>query len=183
MNLEQVLDLHRTRYLDHFVQSVQRLGGHASEVMMELGNYAPHPLYKMYRVDYLREEGDQYQVYEFNLKGKRDHPLVSQQVGDCTVNVLPFEWNHCVIQVLCARMDRQALEAWATHWIDEEDTRNPDAEGLKQVIHHISPPTYPLGKLTFGVDFGTAPVKAVMELIQLLQLEKGTESITIGVNE
>ncbi|MBL0020195.1 MAG: hypothetical protein IPP17_28130 [Bacteroidetes bacterium] len=50
------------------------------------------------------------------------------------------------------------------------------------MIHYFSPPTYPEGKLTFAVDLGTAPVRAVMELIRLFQVEPGTLKVTIGAD-
>lgn len=172
--------MHRARYVDHFVQSLGKWSGGGSEILLEMDNYAPDPLYKLIRADYVRNVRGELRVSEFRLSEPFEHAVFQELRGDCIVEVIPFHWNQCIIQVLCERFDRQALEAWATHWLDTENTKSYTAEGLLEVIHYISPPTYPLGRFTFSVDLGTAPVRALMELIRLLPVEKGTTRITIG---
>jgi hypothetical protein len=181
MKLAELLDLHRAHYLDHFAASLEQVENrHFSEALVELSNYAPNKLYQLYRPDHLKVVKGEYRIVEFQLDRPFEHAPFQERRGDCLIEVLPFEWNRCIIQVLCERFDREALETWAHHWMDTEDSRPRDAEGFQNAIHHISPPSYPLGKLTFSIDFGTAPVRAVMELIQIFALEKGTTRVTLG---
>lgn len=180
MNLIQLLDLHRAHYIDHFVESLVKMGDGPTEVMLELDNKAPDELHRMYRVDYLRKHGEGYRIVEFSIDAPFQHDVYTERRGEVIIEVKPFMWNHCVVEVLTERYDRAAVIAWGTHWIDEEDLRPKDEDGLQGVIHNISPAGYPLGKLTFYVDFGTAPVKAVTELIQVLTIGVKSAKVTLG---
>jgi hypothetical protein len=181
IGLAELLDMHRAYYLDHFVTSLGKWSGGISEALLEWDHYAPSQLYKLFRADYVRDVKGELRLTAFNLNGPLEHATYIEERGEFTLEVRPFCWNECVFQVLCERFDRQAVEAWTEHWLDTEESRGRTAEGLREVIHRLSPPTYPLGKLTFFVDFGTAPVRAVMELIQIFQMERGTARIVFGV--
>jgi hypothetical protein len=181
IGLAELLDMHRAHYLDHFVQSMGKWSGGMAEALLEWDRYAPSQLYKLFRGDYVREVKGEVRLTTFDLNGPLEHAIFLEQRGEFTVEVRPFCWNECVFQVLCERFDRQALEAWAEHWLDTEESRGWNADGLREVIHRLSPPTYPLGKLTFFVDFGTAPVRAVLELVQIFQMEQGSSRFIFGV--
>jgi hypothetical protein len=180
MTLVDLLEMHRAHYLDHFVQSLVKAHDGASEILLEMDNYVPDPIYRLYRPDYVRNVKGQLQLMGFNLSAPMDHAVFKEQRGALTVEVRPFVWHECIVQVYCERYDRKALEGWITHWLDVEDTKERDEDGLKQVIHYITPPTYPMGKLAFLVDFGTAPVQAVLELVRVLGGEQGTTQIVLG---
>lgn len=179
MNLADLLDMHRAHYLDHFLQSMAKWSGGGSETLLEMDRYVPDPIYKLFRGDYVREVKGEIKLTTFSLTAPFEHAVFQERRGETLVEVSPFEWNNCIILVQCERFDRQALEAWATHWLDIEDTKARDGDGLKQVIHYVSPPTYPGGKLAFAVDLGTAPVRAVLELVRIFQAEKGTAKVTL----
>ena len=182
MNLAELLDMHRSHYIDHFVQSLAKWSGGRSEVLLEMDRYVPDPIYKLFRGDYVREIKGEIKLTSFKLSGPFQHAVYRESRCGMMVVVQPFEWNECTVQVLCERFDRQALEAWATYWMDTEDEKPYDADGVQQVIHYFSPPTYPEGKLTFAVDLGTAPVRAVLELLRIFEVEKGTLKVTIGAD-
>ncbi|MFM2375601.1 MAG: hypothetical protein RLZZ165_698 [Bacteroidota bacterium] len=172
--------MHRARYLDHFLQSLGKWSGGDSEVLLQMDRYAPDPLYRLIRGDYVKIVNGEVRLTEFRLTEFLEHDAFLEHRGGCTVEVRPFAWNQCIVKVLCERFDRQALEAWAMDWLDTEDAKSKDGDGLRNVIHYLSPPSYPLGKLAFSIDLGTAPVKALMELIRLLQVEKGTTRVSIS---
>jgi hypothetical protein len=179
MNLKELLDLHRAHYIDHFVQGLQKLEDSPTEILLDLDNKAPDELHRMYRVDGLKLVGDSYRMVEFNLTSPFKHAPFTEQRGEVTVEVHPFIWNACVVEVLTDRIDRGAVIAWGTHWIDVEDVKSKDADGMQGVIHNISPASYPQGKLTYWVDFGTAPVQAMLELIKVLTIGAKSAKVTL----
>jgi hypothetical protein len=164
MNLKELLDLHRAHYIDHFVQGLQKLDGGPSEILLDLDNKAPDELHRMYRVDGLKLDGEGYRMVEFNLSVPFQHAPFTEQRGEVTVEVHPFVWNACIVEVLTDRIDR---------------VRSKDADGLQGVIHNISPASYPQGKLTYWVDFGTAPVQALLELIKVLTVGAKSAKVTL----
>jgi hypothetical protein len=185
MNLHELIDLHRAHYLDHFVSCIAADRADWTEVLLTMDRPAPDELYKLYRADALREinTDEGLQIVEIQHREPLPHAPWRKMKGESILEVRPFHWNRCIVEVLADRIDRAALIAWGTHWIDLEDLKQPDAERLKGVIHFLSPPSYPGGKLTFLVDFGTAPVKAVTELVQVLTIGSKSYHITLGADE
>lgn len=179
MNLKQLLEIHRVHYLEHYLRHCQRLQEEFLEVLYELSFPAPDELFRLYRADIVHITGDEPKIIEISLREPRPHAVWEGHVGEAEVEVHPFEWHACIIEALTDRFDRAAVLAWGTHWIDEEDLREKDAQGLQGVIHNISPPSYPLGKLTMKVDFGSAPVQAAIELIKVLSMGAKNAKITL----
>ncbi len=180
MNLKELLDLHRAHYLDHFIAGARKFPDGVTEMLMELDFPAPDEIYRHYRIDMATQHREQFKFAEFTLDKPFLHAPFVEQRGSAVVEVQPFPWNKCVVEVLTDRIDRGAVIAWATHWIDVEDLRPHDADGLLGVIHNITPPSYPGGKLTYVVDFGTAPVQAVLELIQVLTVGAKSAKVTLS---
>ncbi|MFN8393984.1 MAG: hypothetical protein U0176_04850 [Bacteroidia bacterium] len=184
MDIAELLERYRSQYVTHFLEARERAAREhgrrsGSEFLFEAERYAPDRLYKLLRADYAWQEGEGWQLTEIALDRFLDLPTMEFQRGECKVVVEPFHWNRCNLIVDCERVDREALVTWATHWIDMDEERPRDENNLKQAIHYMTPPGYPLGKMGLGVDLGTAPVRALLELIRLISAEKGTETIRI----
>lgn len=179
-----MLERYRTHYLTYFKEERARAqkqhgGAGGSELLFAADTYVPEELYKLLRGDYAWQTGERWHLVEFHQDALPDLPTEEFEMGECKLLVRPFYWNRCTVNVHCDRFDREALVAWATHWIDIDDERPRDADGFKQAIHNVTPPSYPLGKFALIVDLGTAPVRALSELLRLFAMEQGTTLIVL----
>jgi hypothetical protein len=94
----------------------------------------------------------------------------------------PFTWDACqVIAIgLPARPDYTPLLDWFTEWADLRDARPADpATSLRHVVHHVSEPVVREDVTAFEVDFGTADVDALDELLSTLQ-DMGASIVILG---
>lgn len=186
MNLNELLHLHRAHYLDYFKKCLAPVEDGYTEILLETESKAPDELFRNFRADGvvpddIVPDGDRMKVADFELRSSVYHEPFVQYHGESSIEIRPFPWNYCVVQVVSERFDRAALIAWGLHWIDIEDMKfASEDERIKGVIHYISAPTYPGGKLAFVVDFGTAPVRAATELIQVLTIGAGEYRVILG---
>jgi hypothetical protein len=182
MNAFQALELQCDAYQAYFLNRARQLRGKEGmlEALFESESRVPDRLHRLMRADHAEERDHRFQFKEFHLPSPVLSAPVVEHMGGWAIEVRPFLWHRCLVQVLAERFDRQALVTWGSHWIDEEDTRHPKENGLRECIHHVSPPSYPNGKLTFFVDFGTAPLQAAKELIRIIMVDGNEGTIRFG---
>ncbi|HEY4177089.1 MAG TPA: hypothetical protein VGM90_09670 [Kofleriaceae bacterium] len=108
---------------------------------------------------------------------------MSVDVNGTPCAVIRFPWNECRVQ---ARVDddrwHYALNAWLTTWLDPEDKNPTDMLGLSSVVHSVRDVAVADGMLSFTVDFGSAPIECVGELIGAL-VHAGASFVAIGESE
>lgn len=128
------------------------------------------------------------------VKGPKVHDLqvavlpnvphgMSVDVNDTPCAVIRFSWNECRVQ---ARVDderwRVALQTWLTTWLDPDDQNPVDMLGLSNVVHAVRDAIVVDGMLSFTVDFGSAPIECVGELIGAL-VQGGASFVAVGETE
>jgi hypothetical protein len=74
-----------------------------------------------------------------------------------------------------------ALIAWLRRWRDRTDAPNqpPDADGLCAAVHSMTPPQIQDDKLSFTIDFGSAPPEAFTALLSTL-FANGVRTVEVG---
>ena len=91
--------------------------------------------------------------------------------------VHPVAWNDVGIKT-DVRLSEGAIEAWAMQWLDMDDHHVQDENGLQGVIHSISRDDTGGEGTELTIDFGSAPVGALSDLIGVL-CKSGVSYITI----
>jgi len=79
-----------------------------------------------------------------------------------------FSWEALRLTFSMEAFEVQTVSDWLRKWLDTDETREPDSWGLSGVVHdfawsHAEPDTWRL-----DLDFGSAPMSALEELLTLL---------------
>ena len=86
------------------------------------------------------------------------------------VRLEPIAWNDVGFECTGLNMNKSQLAHWAERWMDPENKRPVDNHGLGGRIHAVTFPNKKVNRLEFFVDFGSAPIQAFQELLQVLLL-------------
>lgn len=82
----------------------------------------------------------------------------------------PLAWNDVEFECTGLNMAKSQLEHWAVRWLDPQNKRPVDNHGLGGRIHALTFPQKKVNRQVFYVDFGSAPVQAFQELLNVLTL-------------
>lgn len=93
-----------------------------------------------------------------------------------------FEWNAAEFLVENYLGNDVAFTNWCQKWLHFEGQFEHDEDGLSGIVHSISLPTLVGGKTVIGIDFGSAPIEAFVELLPLLA-ESGNIHVKSGMVE
>jgi hypothetical protein len=88
-----------------------------------------------------------------------------------------FRWNGCIVQVVREPPVAPLLGAWFARWMDPKDQK-PQAGMWSEVVHSVTEPKQEDDVWSFSVDLGTAPPRAVLELLEALCVE-GTAGVLL----
>ncbi|HEY7774096.1 MAG TPA: hypothetical protein VIC26_13005 [Marinagarivorans sp.] len=94
------------------------------------------------------------------------------------VRLEPIAWNNVEFECTELNMQKSQLEHWSIRWLDPQNKREVDNHGIGGRIHAVSYPVKKVNRHVFAVDFGSAPVQAFQELLQVLMLA-GTKKVRI----
>lgn len=166
----------RAHYLDHFKQGFDRYRGEkgesaSSEIAVLTGKPNEHDdFFRTYVLDALSRNSDgSINIFEFNVD-----PMVG--VYDKATVADRLCWN--AIEFRCMPSDSLVplLIDWGRSWMDDYHPKQGPQDGLSGIIHSVTIPKTHGKTATFSVDFGSAPIAALDELVQLL----GERLIEIG---
>jgi hypothetical protein len=162
-----VIEQLRARYLTELNSSLVSLSSQGRTVYAEICLELPRldvrrPLYRRYVVDILEQLPDgKTKVIEINVAPTTLH-----------VSGLPFDapvaWNGIEFRCLPGSFDEDALDLWGTRWITDESPPLGPQDGLTGIIHSVTEPAIRKSRIEFSVDFGSAPVAAFDQLVNLL---------------
>ena len=82
--------------------------------------------------------------------------------------VYPFWWDRCDISCNGEIASWQPCLDWFRRWFDSEEKQPADQDGLHGVVHEMSEPVVHDGLTTFRVDFGSAPIDSLLDLLEVL---------------
>jgi hypothetical protein len=154
----------------------------ATELLMELNGLDDRPpLYRLYRFDFVwKERGGQVRVGECNLNPIGElAPLRTLRAGSLEVTAYPLVWNAVEVRFSPRRRTWLGVEEWYRRWLDIEDGRPTDRHGLAGVVHNAGRPEREGGRMSFCIDFGSAPLDAFDELLAALG-DAGVTDVEVG---
>lgn len=158
----------RAHYLRGYLESLGEFqSSHspsAPEILLELPREAPLG-FKLYRVDMGSNSSSGFKVKEVNLETHLAfEPFRERSASELEVMVFPIAWNG--VEFLGNfTSNTKLLEQWALKWLDVEDQKQQDEHGLQGVIHSVTKLEEKDGLTGFSIDFGSAPVEALSELL------------------
>ena len=99
-------------------------------------------------------------------------------IGSTAVKIYKSTWDTLSVWVRHSDPDWHALEPWKEKWIDP--ARGPeDGDELQGVAHYLSAAVSEGGGFLFETDLGSAPVEALIELLETL-VDCGATEIELG---
>ena len=186
MSIVSIATAERDRYVAYFDASLAEARSQnpesASELLIAINNEAmPYP-YRYLRVDLIGKLPDgSDRVYELWLDPAPDAEGRGFDLGPVKIEMYPFTW--CSVQLAFDRPlpDMAKLEALLTQLLDIDDSRSNSGTALANAIHSVSQ-IETNGELWYlTIDFGTAPVDALLDLIDFLMAE-GMSRIIVASN-
>lgn len=164
---EQVRQHYLRALLSSFAEYKSLRQPSSLEVLLEVQREEPRA-FRLYRVDMASNVNGETHLQEVNPGTHlRFEPFSVEMNNAIVVEVHPMNWNgvevHANIQVKSA-----AIETWALKWLDLEDLHAQDENGLQGVIHSVTMQDTEPGSSRIAVDWGSAPLTALEELIQVL---------------
>lgn len=182
ITLSGLITAERQRYYDIFIEMIETLKEGKSTFATELAIQSddeeiPAP-FNIMRVDFFyKNENQEDSMSEIRPNENPDFEPLEFQLGDLLVNMNPFCWNSC--EITAESIDMDALAQWLIKWlrIDEEEE-----DQLAEAVHSCSYPQETENGYTFTIDFGTAPIDAFIDLLQLL-IDSDCKEITFETLE
>jgi hypothetical protein len=172
----------REGYMARFAQGLAEARAEftqlAAEVMLELPRpEEPELVYRIYRMDIIGQTTGGPKLIEINVD--RVSPVVTSLEGfGIPIGLQPATWNGLEFVVDGGLPAESGLLPWIAKWLDVDDERYQEHADFQYVIHSCLRPTVTASGYWTSVDFGSAPVEAVGEFIQILA--RNARSIQIG---
>ena len=166
----------RKTYLDFFNGAFAKYRAEkgestASEITVLTGKPNEHDdFFRTYVFDAISRNPDgSIHIVEFNVDpeaGRYDRVKVSSRL--C--------WNAIEFRCIANEFSIARLIEWGRGWMDDAHPKQGPQDGFTGIIHSVTFPETSNDIATFSVDFGSAPIAALDELVQLL----GERVIEIG---
>jgi hypothetical protein len=135
--------------------------------------------YRHYTLDIFCRRGDKSGPIEVNLTAADAFDPVSERWQGLGVALHPFVWNGLEFRIDGDLADDAALVAWMDRWMDIGDKKPKDANGLSEIVHNVTQPERTRDGWSFSVDFGSAPLDAFVELIEVVRAS-GAKKLELG---
>ncbi|HTW94917.1 MAG TPA: DUF1444 family protein [Tepidisphaeraceae bacterium] len=138
----------------------------------------PHPLC----VDIMIRQNDQPSMVMM-MRGSEIAPLTgTMYVRDVPIRVYAPAWEDFAVWAKLRDPDWAALDPWRKKWMNPEAAQSADEDGLTGVVHYTGSPVAEGGGYLHQMDFGTAPLEALMELLNAL-VDMGAGEIELGQSD
>jgi hypothetical protein len=165
MTFKEIIARQRELYLTDLLDFYKERTSGVREVMLELNKEEPIPIFKTYRLDHYDQIDGQSKPTELNSDKYLDFDPINYEFGSLKIELSPFYWNGCEFILNPIPADLNWLILWAKKWIDIEENKSEDANGLMSVVHNVTKPKQTEIGYSFSVDFGTADIEAFFELL------------------
>ena len=179
MEIRELLEQHRSHYIKYFLEVSKDCNGDC-EVLVDQKNDEPDELYRLYRMDCIEKNEDgTFNIIEYNNDAFLNHSPISFSGNDVNIEICPIFWNGVEIGITGFDGEFTEVTSWARKWIDIEDSNSRETpEGFTGAIHNFYKPETHEEKIYLSIDFGTAGIVAITELIDIL-LENNVKNIRI----
>lgn len=135
----------------------------------------PHPLC----IDILVQASDGPAMVMVSDPANEGPRIDTMRVVDVPVKVYSTRWEDLAVWFRCPELDFSALEPWQRRWMDVNRGESDDEDGLSGVVHYLGRPLAEGGGHLYQVDFGSAPLEALTELLECLA-GMGSTEIELG---
>jgi hypothetical protein len=183
MNLQEILSGERERYVRFLLLArediTSKLPNTVSELLLSINNEAiPYP-YRYLRIDLMsRTDDGQNKPTEVRIDLDPNFKPQIYKFGPLTLEIHPFFWNQAQILLNKEPSDIKKIEGWITHWLDIEDQGGTNPAGLSGALHSFTQLQKAGDWWHMTGDFGTAPIEALVEFINLMA-QQGVTHIVI----
>ncbi len=178
MTLIELFAAIRAIYVRDLAQAIAETDAHVEPAFRkETGELAvAGPLDLPYRADLIPRDGDGTSIM-VNSRSSLGFEPFTVVYGECRLSVSPFVWDWTKVTVsgLTEEESSKVLKAWFLRWFDPEDANQADAQGLFGVVHNLEEPKASDGGVEWTVDFGSAPVEAIQDMIDRLETHGAAE--------
>jgi hypothetical protein len=182
-SIMQMLDAGREGYLTAYRQAVsEALRGHDTavpEVKVEATEEKLRKPYRYYTLDIFCRRGEKSCPIEVNLASANAMTPVRENWQGLDVTLHPFVWNGLEFRLDGDLADDARLVAWMGKWMDIAEKKPKDANRLSQIAHNVTQPEKKRAGWSFSVDFGSAPLDAFVELIEVVRAS-GAKRLELG---
>jgi hypothetical protein len=100
-------------------------------------------------------------------------------IGQMPVKVYAIAWEAMPVWIRHPDPDWTALQAWRKKWMNVDGSAPSDEDGLGGLVHYMGSPVAEGGGHLYEMDFGSAPVDALMELLDAIA-GMGASEVEIG---
>jgi hypothetical protein len=162
-----VIEQTRSHYIERLSSALSSLSSEGRSVCAEICVELPRPdarrqLYRLYVVDILERLHDgESKIIEINV----DPSAV--KIPGLPLDA-PIAWNGIEFRCVPEHFPEEALALWGNRWITDESPPFGPQDSLTGIIHSVTEPCLAGSHVEFSVDFGSAPVAALDELVNLL---------------
>lgn len=101
------------------------------------------------------------------------------QVGQVPAKIYSTRWEDMAVWFRCLEPDWTRLDTWQKRWMDVSRSHSEDDADFSQVVHYLGRSVAEGGGHLFQIDFGSAPLEALTELLDCF-VEMGATEIELG---
>ncbi|MGE0229578.1 MAG: hypothetical protein AB7U23_13830 [Dehalococcoidia bacterium] len=162
----------------------QHAGGpqFAAEVLIRPnGNSNPEP-FCLVRVDILLGSERDFRLEECRDRTRHAEPLAFSGPHGLHIEQESFSWEALRLRFTPQRFRVEQLGPWLDRWLDPGEVRPVDSHGLAGVVHGIAWEQSDPGGLQLDIDFGSAPVAALDELLGHIA-SAGVRKVTVSSSD
>jgi len=177
MDFVEVLDALRNNYVAQFEAVYEQHGGLDTGIHPEIAFEISGATYQnLYVVDFVKRDattkdaGTAIEVSPTSLAYGGNGEFKSHGLQ---ISVGNISWDGVSFYLNTAPAALEGIDAWFDHWIDLDATRRKQDVVISQILHSVI-----IEPDQIHVDFGTAPVSAVTELLDILH-NSGVQNITL----
>ena len=141
----------------------------ATELLIEPNNLQSSRPFSLIRVDAIYGPSEAPTI-ERIVSGRAVPTAVQRHTLDCGINISagPVSWESICFAFHSQSFQIDLLSDWLNEWIDIEEVKEHDADGLSGVVHSCTGVATDSFYWQLLTDFGSAPIAAFHELVALL---------------
>lgn len=175
MEFLELLEAIRAEYITFYEATYEQQVKQHEGVFPEVGFNVPDTIYRdTYVFDFVLRDGEQIAALDTSMPVAVDPEALDFDYNGINVTVLGPTWEAVSFYPTPAvPEDFEGFGAWYDYWLDIEATRKPEGAVFGGVIHSAG-----FYDDRIDIDFGSAPVEAFTQLLDLLAVQ-GVTQVTI----
>ncbi|GGZ27130.1 hypothetical protein [Asticcacaulis endophyticus] len=176
MDFEDLMELSRDSYVSQFASFIEKQQAlhdkGSAEVKFQLSDHSG--LYRQfYCADYASND-DGVQIVEMTPDEEVSFDSISVSLGELEMTVQRLNWHDVTLTLEGEALPPEAFAEWFETWFDPDETNTDWDSKFSSHVHSLL-----LDGHDIHVDFGTAPVEALVELFVLIE-GAGVKAATVS---